>query len=447
MRREGDLGGGAPTWHSPPALRTAIAPAALRSSFGPRGLAALALATAALGGAGVACSGAPDDPAAPRVGATRSAVIRGTASDASQDAVVLVTLFDRATQGFGQCTGTLLAPNLVLTARHCVARTDEAAACSATGRPLAGGKVYANHPAASLYVFAGPNRPTFRNGMPDPAPVRGLEILDDGATTLCDHDIALLVLQGPVANAPIAPVRLESEPAVGELFTAIGWGVTDRAVSPAVRQQRGGIAILEVGPGREAPPNEFLVGESICSGDSGGPAIAESGAVIGVVSRGGNATQPDPNDPAASCRRGQNLYTKTTPFKELILGAFAVAGAEPWIEGSADPRLAKVGEACAEGAACRSGLCLGEGEGAGTCTDACVEGTCAEGYHCGAEDVCLLGPAPAAPKPKAEPVAAAPSVAAGCGVGPARAPGSGVAAALGLGLGLAALRKRRQQAS
>src|SRR5262245_56318320 len=44
-------------------------------------------------------------------GTGRQAVIKGTASDSSQDAVVLLVMYDKATGEFGECTGTLLAPN------------------------------------------------------------------------------------------------------------------------------------------------------------------------------------------------------------------------------------------------------------------------------------------------------------------------------------------------
>jgi hypothetical protein len=68
--------------------------------------------------------------------------------------------------------------------------------------------------------------------------------------------------------------------------------------------------------------NEFEVGESICEGDSGGPAISEqSGAVIGVVSRGG----------ACDDNFG-HIYTATTSFKDLFDKAAAFAGTSPTIE-------------------------------------------------------------------------------------------------------------------
>ena len=117
-----------------------------------------------------------------------------------------------------------------------------------------------------------------------------------------------------------------------------------RASSAAASRSRASVPT----PARRCPlpPNEFQVGESICSGDSGGPAFAASNAIVGIVSRGGNATQPDPNNPASSCIGAENIYTKVAPFKKFIENGLALVGAEPWYEGGPDPRLAKPDAAC-----------------------------------------------------------------------------------------------------
>src|SRR5688572_12958322 len=80
-----------------------------------------------------ACSGsqAPED-GEPR-GTTTSAIIGGRPSAASQDAAVLVN-----ERGMPMCTGTMIASNLVLTARHCVTFYNEKDPCGLPlGRDLA----------------------------------------------------------------------------------------------------------------------------------------------------------------------------------------------------------------------------------------------------------------------------------------------------------------------
>jgi uncharacterized protein (TIGR03382 family) len=345
-----------------------------------------------------ACSSPSEPRSAEPTRDDREAVIGGKNSDASQDAVVLVFFLDQKSGMAGSCTGTLLAPNLVLTARHCVADTDESAACDDQGNPIGGsGQIYGTRVASSLMIFKGPNRPKFFDTQ-DPRDINpdgvGAKILDDGGTHLCNHDIGLIILKDAIKNAPIAPIRLDSGPKVGETFTAVGWGVTDTQAEPTVRQQRTGIAVEDVGPDMSQfgpiPPNEFEVGESICQGDSGGPAIAKTGAVIGVVSRGGNGQQPSQTDPSAGCIAASNLYSKTSAFKATILKAYQVAGADPWLEGGPDPRKLKPDAACTAATDCRSNLCLadpGKSANAMTCAQTCAsDATCPDGQSCQSGD-------------------------------------------------------------
>ena len=266
-----------------------------------------------------------------------SPIIKGTDSPDEQDAVVLLMHYDAIQIGGAAagCTGTLLAPRLVLTARHCVAVTDESAACDANGNPTFGGEIQGDHMATKLYAFSGRKRPDFLLGLEKGA--RGAEILDDASKTLCNHDIALVLLDRPLAGGKTAPVRLDDGPRMGESVLVVGWGVTDKSSNPPTRQQRGGVKVLTVGPAEALGPAEFSLGESGCAGDSGGPAFAEeTGAVLGVLSRGGNGGAAMPGD-AQGCLNAENVFTSAAKYKDLLLSAYAKAGQEPWLEGQPDP--------------------------------------------------------------------------------------------------------------
>jgi hypothetical protein len=258
-----------------------------------------------------------------RIGRSEHAIIGGAPSSGVEDAVVALV----RTGGAGLCTGTLIAPNLVLTARHCVSETDADVECNSEGEPTLGGRAGPDRPPQDLYVIVGTTRDIERPV--ESAAARGRSIVHDGSKTLCNHDIALVILDRSLEGALTAAPRLDLPVTIGEHFTSIGWGLVETSATPSRRLMRRDVIVGGVGPvaaNVSAGSSEFLTGESTCLGDSGGPAMSpDDREVIGVVSRGGNRLPAPFYDPAQSCLGGTGVYTSVAPFRDLIEQARARA--------------------------------------------------------------------------------------------------------------------------
>lgn len=288
------------------------------------------------------CSAEIDDGrSSGRVGRAIQPIIAGLPSGAEHDGVVVLAQFEAGVRR-GLCSATLVAPNLVLTARHCVSNSDSSIACNTDGTAAFGGKIHDDVPAANLVVFVG------KNGAPPSladeagAKARGTKLVVDDSKTLCNHDLAFVLLDRPV-DAPIATLRLSGGPTATERVTVVGWGVDQTGTLPATRRAREDVAITGIGPTLMTDKRfgignaEVMFGEAACAGDSGGPAFTRSGALVGVASRVGNGKPADPTNYAATCtgETAHSIYTHLGQSADLVRRAFAEAGNHPVVEPAA----------------------------------------------------------------------------------------------------------------
>ncbi len=260
-----------------------------------------------------------DDVAITVESSSHTSIFGGLPDAEIQSGVVALRIGDVAP--YEICSGALIAPNVVLTARHCVSRmVASTVICTDRGASANGVHVGADHDPASIQVFTG-EHPDFHGA----SSARATTLVHVAGTSLCNSDLALVVLDRAPAGVRSLPVRLGKSVQPHERIRAIGYGKSDGldGTRSAVgkRMRRDDVNVLEVGAKLTASDTalgdkEFEVGRSICQGDSGGPSISEAtGAVVGVVSRG------------ADCRQDfGHVYTQTSGFEPLFALALEKAG-------------------------------------------------------------------------------------------------------------------------
>jgi hypothetical protein len=255
-----------------------------------------------------------------RVGTSTSAIVYGAPSTEEEDYVV-----DLYVSGLGVCTGTLVAPTVIVTALHCVSvfNRNLPFTCNTKGElsPQAAG-------AGEFGETIAPERIEVRVG-PDPAKnepdARGARIFGSGSDNICANDIAVFVTDTPLDPEP-RRVRLGKPTPRGEHVTVVGYG-EDEHRTVRIRNRRSGVRVVGVGEfdpyeaDGSAAPRTLMLGEGPCFGDSGGPAFSEeSGALTGVFSLGASS-----GCEGAAIR---NTFTQVAPFEDLLREAAEFAGAE-----------------------------------------------------------------------------------------------------------------------
>lgn len=214
-----------------------------------------------------------DGAVAEPIAAAASPVVHGELDDPPKyDSVVFFQTYIGSGLLF-DCSGVMLSPHLIVTARHCVQRlsADET-------------KFGAAFDVSSTWILVGAFANVYEKTAPD---AKVFTVVHGAEKVVMDADLALIVTNTPLPG-PFAPIRLASAPAVGETVAVAGFGWTehDDAAISHHRYRREGLSILALGPdaSNAAQPfgaKELELGESICSGDSGGPVFDQaSGALL-----------------------------------------------------------------------------------------------------------------------------------------------------------------------
>jgi hypothetical protein len=274
----------------------------------------------------------PDEP----IGSARQPIVNGYASQASDNSIVMLV-----NNGTGEiCTASLVAPNLLLTAIHCVVSTKmvDGFICALDGtleNPSLGMGVLSSPTSpANIQIYVGQTVPTVPFGSGEVAPGRpdggppdayGQQILTTGSTTICHGDIAFVVLDRDLAQSfSLTPLSLRVNQPVqaNETVSVVGYGMTTETPNGQLfspTRYRLDSIIVEFA---NWLPGTFTTGPCVCKGDSGGPALDVNGAVVGEYSQGGSPLS------VYDCQSSEqvNYFVQVADYGALVVDAFNAAG-------------------------------------------------------------------------------------------------------------------------
>jgi hypothetical protein len=275
------------------------------------------------GAAAVGCSAEVASPTSLSTGGPLAQVeepVVGIADRGVDPAVVAI-----ANRGAIICAGTLVAQDLVLTARHCVSPV----VCSGTPEPAV---------LSPLAVYVGDEWATAQSR----ATVRDVVVPPVGP--FCEADVALLFLDAPIAD--IVPQAIRSTGAAqGDHVRTVEWASSAAGVVRKV--------VRDHVPVVATTATELALDESPCESGCGGPAIDDSTAqIVGVVS--GTAVNAD-----------AGLSLDLTARTDVLFSWYGAVLADSAGAGSGTRAKTKkgavdVGANCTGAGDCAAGVCVSD---------------------------------------------------------------------------------------
>jgi hypothetical protein len=294
------------------------------------GFASLVLTPVLLGSGQLGCSNAP---ASENVIRTAEPIQGGTL-DQTDSAVVAILI--NTSQGMSLCSGSLVAPNLVLSAHHCVADNTSTACGNNSFSSVypAGDFVVTTSYNAAAQVF---NGGATQLPAADGVTWFGVSSVAVPGNNICGQDLSALRLSTSVSGVcPLIP-SVDTDVTDGEAYTAVGFGITSPTGQTAgTRYDVTAMTVQcaeDCGDPTQSATEEWLgvnaAKKGTCEGDSGGPALDASRRVIGSVSRG---PQNACNQTVYESYYGEGTWIKSVAAQAATAGGYAAAG---WVTGGA----------------------------------------------------------------------------------------------------------------
>lgn len=231
----------------------------------------------------------------------------------------VVAIFATDAAGTRLCTGTLIAPNWVATAAHCVADEQNASVTLSADD-----------------VFIAPGVTSTQNAGDHLVPAVSVHAHPGFSWTNASWDAALIELETTVSATPVAlpdPNRPNTY-AVGNTDNVAGFGRSQASTSGSSGtlrsgrlEQVGALACDSYNPGSADYADCYLPGaarQATCFGDSGGPLIRFDTTQGGTpVLWGITSTGPDPCDAATGGQFAPSYETRVTAVLDWLRATMA----------------------------------------------------------------------------------------------------------------------------
>ncbi len=237
--------------------------------------------------------------------------------------------------GQSPCSGALVAPDIVLTARHCVALVAPDAQC-----PAARAQIVGEREPSSVRVLVGDELAIAEER------ARGRVVVAPPGDVLCGADIALVLLDTTIDDIRPLSVRATGA-AKGDHLRTVAFG----RLAGAMQLQK---LVSDHVPVLDATAAELEIAEA-CGRGAGGPAIDETtGEIVGVASRSVGSSCDGAGSPDA--------YTRADAFFSIIAQALAQASVVGAASGQKKAKTGPIdlGAGCGRAGDCAAGVCIEE---------------------------------------------------------------------------------------